>query len=163
MVMCGARHTVVVSGNRGKIWAWGANESGQIGVSTFDSYYGTFLPMFSWTTRAYILQEDEDETGEGDEEDGDAEEYTEAGGSGLTWLSPQILESMSQISLIVCGRDYTLALIEESHVPIQFAKDGNDEALCYWLENNPKMRDLDQVALKAELNSITSCCTSIQS
>ena len=56
--------------------------------------------------------------------------------------------------MVACGKDHTLAIIEESHVPIQFARDGNDEALCYWLENNPKMRDLDNASLKTELGSI---------
>lgn len=65
-----------------------------------------------------------------------------------------MLESMSRVSMIACGRDHTMALIEESYVPIQFAKDGNVEALCYWLENNPMVCDLDEQALKAELASI---------
>jgi hypothetical protein len=73
-----------------------------------------------------------------------------------TWLSPQIIDSISRVSLVACGQDHTLALVEREYIPIQFTKDGNAEDLYMWLENNSKLRDLDDAAFKAAVESIRS-------
>lgn len=122
MVACGARHTVALGPDRGKVWVWGSNEHAQSGILMYESF------------------DDDDET----EDDEDT----------TTWLSPQIIDSLSRVSLVACGKNHTLALVEREYIPIQFTKDGNSEYLYMWLENSSKLRDLDDAAFKTAVESI---------
>lgn len=71
-----------------------------------------------------------------------------------TWLSPQVVDSLSKVSLLAVGRDHNLVIVERDYIPFQFAKDGQDEELGLWIENNPKFQDLEDDAFKAALELI---------
>lgn len=149
MVACGARHTIALASERGKVWVWGANDCGQAGIPYFDTYYSdgglfqvSLVPLY-----LTILQGEDNDDGEYEDYENEEEEATQ-------WLAPQVIESLSKVSMIACGKEHTLALVEKDYVPIQFAKDGDDEAMLFWLENSPLTRNLDNDALKVALGNI---------
>lgn len=133
MVICGIKHTVALSDN-GKVWVWGSNHYGQAGIPNYDFYF--------------------DDEEEDDEEEEDDDLISVSTDNSVAWTPPQIIEGLSKIALIACGRDHTFAIIENDYVPIQFAKDDNEEALLYWMETNSKLTELDDDDFKITLKGI---------
>lgn len=133
MVCCGARHTVALT-DQGKIWSWGANDSGQTGLPIFDYYFS----------------DDEEDSDEEEEED----EENDSSDLDAEWISPHVVDTMSKVAMIACGREHALALVQGDYVPIQFTKDDNEDALFNWIETNVKLRNMDDAAFKDYLQNI---------
>lgn len=148
MVACGFKHSIALT-DKGKIWSWGSNDSGQTGLPIFDYYFsdGILLCLLSNIVLTTLIEEYES-----DEEDNDSQ--FSGNDTESEWISPQVIGTMSNITIIATGREHSLAIVKSSYVPIQFAKDDNDEALYMWLDSNAKLRSLDDDAFKASLQSI---------